>query len=179
MPTAIFDRDGTLIVEKNYLHNPDEVEIAEGVVEGLSLLQKSGFRILVATNQAGIGRGYYTEQDMHAVNKRMEEMLALHGIKIDNVYFCPHAPTDNCLCRKPAQGMMEQMRLKYAIDMKKSYMIGDKESDILFGKNAGMKSILVRTGYGSNTEKKMNTKADFIANTVLDTAQWILEEHNI
>ncbi len=173
-PTVIFDRDGTLIVEKHYLHNPEEVEILEGVFDGLKLLNNANYHILIATNQAGIGRGYYSIEDMHAVNKKLIDILLEHEIVIDDVYFCPHAPQDDCQCRKPAQGMIEQMRTKYKLHPQSTFVVGDKDCDILLGQKAGMKSILVRTGYGLETEKEKKSNADFVANNVLEAVSWIL-----
>ncbi len=174
-PTVIFDRDGTLIVEKNYLHDPEQVEILPTVVEGLSLLQKAGYRILIATNQAGIGRGYYKLEDMQAVNERIEQILAKDNIKIDAIYYCPHAPNEDCECRKPNQGMIAQMRERFKISPKNSFVIGDKDCDVLLGQYGGMKGILVRTGYGCEAEKDENLMPDFVADNLLEVAKWILQ----
>lgn len=170
---VILDRDGTLIAEKHYLHNPQEVEILPGVVEGLTLLRQHGYRLIMATNQAGVGRGYFSVDEMHAVNGRLQALLAEKGIKLDAVYYCPHAPDELCRCRKPASGMLEQAAREWGILFESSFVIGDKESDILFGKLAGMNTVLVRTGYGAETEKQ-GTQAAYVADTLYDAAAWIV-----
>lgn len=170
---VILDRDGTLIVEKQYLHDPEGVELLPGVPEGLALLRQHGYSLIVATNQAGVGRGYYSLHDMYAVNERMQALLAEKGIELDAVYFCPHAPDEQCRCRKPAPGMLEQAACERGISLESSFVIGDKESDILLGKFAGMPAILVRTGYGAATEKQA-TQATYVADTLYNAAQWII-----
>jgi len=170
---VILDRDGTLIVEKNYLHDPEGVEILPGVLEGLALLRQHGYSLIVATNQAGVGRGYYSLSDMHAVNARVQALLAEKGIELDAVYYCPHAPDEQCLCRKPAPGMLEQAVCERGISLESSFVIGDKESDILLGKPAGMQAVLVRTGYGAEVEQE-GTQAAYVADTLYDAAQWIV-----
>jgi len=171
---AVFlDRDGTLIVEKNYLHNPEGVEILPGVVEGLGLLRQHGFGLIVATNQAGVGRGYYSVEAMHAVNERMKALLAEEGIALDALYFCPHAPDEACPCRKPAPGMLEQATCELGISLESSFVIGDKESDILLGKGAGLQTVLVRTGYGAKVEKE-GTQASHVADTLHEAARWVV-----
>jgi D-glycero-D-manno-heptose 1,7-bisphosphate phosphatase len=170
---AILDRDGTLIVEKNYLHDPDGVEILPGVIEGLTLLRQYGYCLIMATNQAGVGRGYYSLDEMHAVNERVQALLFDKGIELDAVYFCPHAPDEQCQCRKPAPGMLEQAACERGISFESSFVVGDKESDVLLGKLAGMQALLVRTGYGAEAEQE-GTQAAYVADTLYDAARWIV-----
>ena len=171
---VVLDRDGTIIVEKNYLHEPDEVELLPGAVEGLKLLQQNGFRLLVATNQAGIGRGYYSLDDMHAVNKRLEDLLHAEGVVLDTIYYCPHAPAEECACRKPEPGMLRQAAFEYGISLSDSFVVGDKDCDIMLGVNANMRTVLVRTGYGRKTEKTGASRPCFVADFLYDAAQWIV-----
>jgi D-glycero-D-manno-heptose 1,7-bisphosphate phosphatase len=153
---AVFlDRDGTLIVEKNYLSDPNQVELAAGVPDALRELREDGFLLILVTNQSGIGRGYYTEADFHAVQRRMEELLAVHGVRIDRVYFAPEAPEAPSRGRKPSPQFLFDARDEFGLDLGQCYMIGDKLADLECGWNAGVKaSVLVRTGYGSETERR-------------------------
>ncbi|MCL2011656.1 MAG: HAD-IIIA family hydrolase [Cystobacterineae bacterium] len=171
--TVIVDRDGTLIVEKNYLHNPDEVEILPGVVEGLLLLRQHGYSLMVATNQAGVGRGYYSVEEMHAVNQRLQTLLREKGVELDAMYYCLHAPDEACPCRKPAPGMLEQAACERGLSFESSFVIGDKECDILLGKYAGMQTVLLRTGYGAQTEQQ-GSQATYVADTLYEAARWIV-----
>jgi D-glycero-D-manno-heptose 1,7-bisphosphate phosphatase len=171
---VILDRDGTLIREKEYLHDPQGVELVPGVPEGLALLRRHGYSLIVATNQAGVGRGLYSLEDMHAVNARLQALLAGQGTRLDAVYYCPHAPEEQCRCRKPAPGMLERAVCERGISLESSFVIGDKESDVLFGRNAGMRAILVRSGYGAETERQ-GTRATYVADTLYDAARWITD----
>jgi histidinol-phosphate phosphatase family protein len=170
---VILDRDGTLIVEKHYLHHPDGVEILPGVPEGLALLRQHGYALIVATNQAGVGRGYYSPGEMQAVNERVEALLAEAGVALDAIYCCLHAPDEGCRCRKPAPGMLEQAACERGLSMEASFVVGDKESDILLGKLAGMQTVLVRTGYGAKVEEE-GTQATYVADTLYEAAQWVV-----
>lgn len=138
MKKALFlDRDNTLIKDKGYIHEPEKVEILPGVVEGLRLLREAGYLLIVVSNQSGIGRGYFRVEDFHAVNKRIQELLKPSNVQIDDFFFCPHKPEDNCNCRKPKTGMVKEAVKKWNIDLKKSFVIGDKEIDVLLAANAG------------------------------------------
>lgn len=171
---AFLDRDGTIIAEKNYLHEPEKVELLPGVVEGLRLLQQNGFKLIVATNQAGIGRGYYSLDAMHAVNKRLKDLLQAEGVSLDAIYHCPHSPEEGCSCRKPKLGMIRQASFEYGISLRDSFMLGDKDCDIMLGTNAGMRTILVRTGYGCETEKARMSRPSYVADSLCDAAKWIV-----
>jgi histidinol-phosphate phosphatase family protein len=173
-PFVLLDRDGTLIEEKNYLHDPNEVVLLPGVIEGLSLLQKAGFGLVVVTNQSGIGRGYYDEQSMHKVNGRMVALLREQGIVLDGIFFCPHAPDAGCACRKPAPGMAMQAARELAFSLDSACVIGDKMSDIDMALGVGADAILVRTGYGREEEKQVSSRAEYVADNLLDAAQWLV-----
>ena len=175
MKAVFLDRDGTLIREKGYLRDPEGVELLPGVPEGLALLRRHGYRLIVATNQAGVGRGLYSLDDMRAVNARMQALLAGEGLELDAVYSCPHAPDENCRCRKPAPGMLERAACELGISLESSFVIGDRESDVLLGLYAGMRAILVRSGYGAQTEEQ-GTQAAYVADTLYDAARWIVEQ---
>ena len=166
MSRAIFlDRDGTLIVEKNYLSDPAQVELLPGVPQALKRLQDAGFKLFIVTNQSGIGRGYYTVEDMHRVHDRLRALLAQDGVRIDEIYFAPEAPDQPSRGRKPSPQFLFDARDEFGVDLGQSYLIGDKLSDLECGWNAGVKKcLLVRTGYGADVER---TAADQLARAVV------------
>lgn len=150
---VFFDRDGTLNDERRYLSDPDLLELLPGVIDGLQELRDAGFVFFVVTNQSGIGRGYYTEEAMHSVNRRLCEMLEPHGIRFEKIYYAPEAPEEPSRGRKPSPQFLLDARDDFDVDLAASYMIGDKLSDVECGRNAGVRrSILVRTGYGADLE---------------------------
>lgn len=175
---VLLDRDGTVIVEKDYLGDPAGVELLPGAASGMKKMQDAGFKLIIVTNQSGIGRGYYSEQDYLSVTQRLEEILRTHGITLAGVYHCPHAPDDNCTCRKPKTGMADQAARDHAIDFADSIMIGDKPADINLGIAIGAKTILVRTGYGKKHEASKSCEPDYIAADLEDSAKWIISEQN-
>ena len=142
---AIFlDRDGVINVDKQYVARVEDFEFKEGIFDLLHFLQDAGYLLIVVTNQSGIGRGYYTQEAFERLTRWKLERFAAEGIRIEAVYHCPHAPEWECDCRKPSPKMLLDAAKKYGIDMKKSWMIGDKKSDIDAGKNAGVgKSVLI------------------------------------
>ena len=147
---AIFlDRDGTLIEDKNYVYKIEDFELLPGVIDGLKLLQ-TNFIFIIITNQSGIGRGYYTENDFFNFNNHLINVLKEQGIKIEKTYFCPHRKENNCECRKPKTKFIDDAVSKYNIDVKESWMIGDHPSDILFGINTGCKTVFLLTGHGKS-----------------------------
>jgi D-glycero-D-manno-heptose 1,7-bisphosphate phosphatase len=161
MTRAVFlDRDGTIIVDKNYLSDPAQMEIIPGAVDALKQLLDSGFRLFIVTNQSGIGRGYYTEEDMHRVNARLVEELARHGVGFEKIYYAAEAPEQPSRGRKPSPQFLFDARDEFGVDLAQSYMIGDKLIDLECGANAGVKeSILVRTGYGAAAEQALGSPA--------------------
>jgi D-glycero-D-manno-heptose 1,7-bisphosphate phosphatase len=154
---AVFmDRDGTINVEVQYLHKVEEFEFIAGVPEALKRLKEAGFLLVVVTNQSGIGRGHYDEAALDSIHEHMHEELAGYGAAIDACYFCPHHPEhakghylQECACRKPLPGMLQQAAADLDIDLSQSYMVGDKLGDIEAGINAGCTSLMVLTGYGA------------------------------
>jgi D-glycero-D-manno-heptose 1,7-bisphosphate phosphatase len=152
-PAVFLDRDGTLIVDKEYLYRPEEVELLPGVVEGLAQLRGAGFACVVVTNQSGIGRGYFREADMHRVHIEMLRRFHACGVDVDGIYFSPHTPTsaDRSVVehadRKPGPGMLLRAARDLGLDLARSWMVGDAISDLLAGRNAGCRqSVLVLTG---------------------------------
>lgn len=163
MRKVIFlDRDGTINVEKSYLHKWEDFEFEKNAIEGLKKLKDLGYEFIVVTNQSGIGRGYYTEEDLVTLNNQMTEKLKEFGIEILECFYCPHHLEKgigkykvDCNCRKPNPGMLLEGIKKYDVDIENSFMIGDKKGDLEAGKKAGLKSILVLTGYGKKIEEEV------------------------
>lgn len=137
MKKAIFlDRDGIINVDTNYLWRIEDLIWNDGIFELLTHLQSLGYLLIIITNQSGIARGYYTQKDFENLSAHMSEIMARNGIKITDIFHCPHAPKDSCTCRKPSGEMITNACKKWNIDPTKSYMIGDKPSDIQAGQNA-------------------------------------------
>ena len=171
---AIFiDRDGTLIEEVNFLHRIEDLRYFSFTDEAVRMLKKNGFLVIVVTNQSGIGRGIYTEQEMHQIHEQIQNDLTE---KLDAFYFCPHLPDAGCACRKPNLGMIEAACADFEIDLENSWVIGDKNLDVLLGINAQIKSALVLTGYGQNHLQILQQKPDVIAENLLEAVKIISEK---
>jgi D-glycero-D-manno-heptose 1,7-bisphosphate phosphatase len=155
---AVFlDRDGTLNVEKGYLRSVDDLELIDGAAQAVKRLNDAGYLTILTTNQTGAARGFYPVAHIHALHERLGELLHTQaGAHLDAIYICPHLSKGvvpelsiDCTCRKPAPGMIEQARERFPeIDLANSYVIGDKASDVAFGRQAGALPLLVTTGYG-------------------------------
>ena len=147
-PPVFLDRDGTLIVEKNYLSDPAGVSLEEGVLEGLVLLQSRGHPLIVLSNQSGIGRGFFDERAAQRVNDRVAELLRARNIDILGWYMCPHAPEEGCDCRKPLPGMALAAARDLRLELAGSFMVGDRRADLELADAIGASGILVASGYG-------------------------------
>jgi len=164
-PALFVDRDGTLIVNKHYLVDVQQVELIDGSAEALRLARQQGYKIIVVSNQSGVARGYFRYEDVERVNARMTELLARQGVGVDAIYFCPHHERKGeipeysvpCDCRKPAPGMAEKAALEHHLDLRRSVVIGDSMSDYNLGRVIGGRSVLVRTGYGASVIEKQRT----------------------
>jgi D-glycero-D-manno-heptose 1,7-bisphosphate phosphatase len=148
---AFLDRDGTIIEEKHYIADPDDVVLTSRAVEGMRAFREAGFKLVVVTNQSGIARGLYREADFRAVQDRLESILAAEGVAFDGVFYCPHHPefSGPCDCRKPGPGMYEQAHRNLGIELAHSVYVGDRMKDVLPANHFGGLGILVGTGYGS------------------------------
>lgn len=170
---ALLDRDGTILVEKNYLASADQVHLLPGCIEGLKAFQAAGFGLILITNQSGIGRGYFTENALDQIHGRLKWLLASEGIQLDAIFFCPHTPDDNCRCRKPLPGLVERAAAEFKFDPSEAVMIGDKECDVELGRRCGATTILVRSGYGAEHERRGVT-ADYVCDDLKQAAEAIL-----
>ena len=178
MDKAIFlDRDGTLVNDPGFVHKIKDFKLLPGVIEGLKKLSKE-FIFIIITNQAGIGRKVYTEKDMLRFNEKLTTELKNKDIEIKNIYYCPHTPEDNCDCRKPSTKYIKQAAKEFDIDVKQSWIIGDRQSDIEMGIRAGSKAIYLLTGYKErhlNDLEKKDIKPDFITENFLEAAEFIIK----
>lgn len=165
------DRDGTLNEDVGYLSDPGRLRILEGVLSGLRMLSDAGIDLAIISNQSGIGRGYFDERILELVHCRLREELEIAGIHLSDVEYCPHKPEDGCSCRKPGIGMIEAIERRRG--KRCGVVVGDKESDILCGKTAGLKTVLVLTGEGRVTNEQ-GSKADFVAEDLAAAARWIV-----
>src|SRR6185503_15969220 len=145
---VILDRDGTVIVERNYLSDPEGVELLPGAAAGLRKMQALGLRLVLITNQSGVGRGLFKMEAVEAVHERMISFLADQGIRLDSIFVCPHRPDEGCRCRKPEPALAHLAADRLGFNSADSVVIGDKACDIRLGENIGASTILVRTGYG-------------------------------
>jgi len=168
----ILDRDGTLNVDPGYVYKVEDFKLHEGVIEGLKLLRD--FKLFIITNQSGIGRGYYKEEDMHKFNQRLLGELSRNNIKIEKIYFCPHTKEQKCDCRKPNTKFVQEAVKEFDIDIKQSWVIGDEPFDMMLAKNSSCNSVYVLTGHGQKHLKELKTKPSFIAANLLKASQYII-----
>ncbi|MGE5477764.1 MAG: D-glycero-beta-D-manno-heptose 1,7-bisphosphate 7-phosphatase [Bacteroidales bacterium] len=170
---VLIDRDGTLNVEKHYLSDPDQLELYPGAAAALKRLRQAGFGIAVLTNQSGIARGYFDMARLEQIHDRLRALLAAEGVTLDGIYLCPHGPGDDCRCRKPLPGMVEQAVAEHGFDPAQGYMIGDKEVDVELGRAVGATTFLVRTGHGHKAAAA-GSKADHVVDDLAAAVAVIL-----
>lgn len=180
MRRAVFlDRDGTLIEDKDYLHQVEEVVIIPGTVQALKDLHEAGFLLFMVTNQSGVGRGYFPMSDVENVHRFLEAEFAKEGVCFAHIYVAPEAPDQPSHGRKPSPNFLFDARNEFGIDLAESFMVGDKLVDLECGWNAGVKrSLLVRTGYGDKVAKKQAAEIEraAVVQDVAAAAAWILKD---
>ena len=189
--TAVFlDRDGTINEEVGYLDSLDKLKIIPRAYKAIRLINESGMKAVVISNQAGVARGLFTEDFVKMINEYLQTALRQKGAYIDNFYYCPHHPTEGlepyrqvCECRKPAPGMLLQAAQDLNIDLTNSYLVGDRFNDMEAAKIAGVKGILVKTGFGQGLlqddgpdRATPQNEPDFIAADILEAVKWILSQ---
>lgn len=173
---AVFiDRDGTLIEEVNFLHRVEDLLYFPFTDEAVRLLKENGFLVVLVTNQSGIGRGIYTVEDMDSVHEKIQNDLTE---KLDAIYFCPHLPNADCECRKPRLGMITSALADLPIDLENSWMIGDKNLDVELGLNAGIKPIMVKTGYGEKHLPELARPPFAVADNLLEAVKIVLDNNH-
>ncbi len=182
---AVFlDRDGTINEDPGYLGDPEKVKLLPGTGKALSLLKnRLNFKLIVISNQSGIARGLISDKDVNAVNARINELLMIDNVSIDGFYYCPHHPDFSSDkendCRKPSPQLVFKAAEEFNISLEGSYFIGDTPADILCGINAGLKTVLVKTGYGSasiSILQKQNIFPSFVAENISDAVKFIFED---
>jgi len=170
---VLLDRDGTIIKERHYLSDPQQVELLAGAASGLRQMQEMGLGAIAVTNQSGIGRGFFDEKRLWEIHQRMLELLTAESVFLEDIYFCPHTPADNCSCRKPLSGLVEQAAEKYGFNPQDSFVIGDKPCDIELGQRVGAITFLVRTGYGAEVAANQTVAPDYVVDDLLEAARII------
>jgi len=163
---VVFDRDGTLVIDRGYLGDPDGLQFAPGAPEALRWLRDHGYRMVVITNQSGVGRGFFGLERLRAMNERLADMVEQAGARLDGIYACPHSPNDGCTCRKPEIGLLLQAASDLHFDPADSIVIGDKVSDIEFGRRAGAITILI-AGHGNGA----GAQPDMVAPDLVEAAR--------
>jgi len=185
-PAVFIDRDGTINMEVDHLADPAYLQLVPDAALAIKMLNKAGIKVIIVSNQAGIARGLFTEKTLGAINDRLVSMLEAEGAKIDALYYCPHHPEFGnevykkvCTCRKPLPGMLLLAAEDKDISLERSFMIGDTKNDILAGKAAGCKTILVRTGYGEAELLEFEGDAngpDLVCKDIKEAVEHILKE---
>jgi D-glycero-D-manno-heptose 1,7-bisphosphate phosphatase len=185
---AVFlDRNGTINEECGYLNHVDRLRLIDGAADAVKLFNQHGLKTIIVSNQSGVARGYFPETMLNALHEKLRGLLEERGAKLDAVYYCPHHPSageppyrQSCDCRKPNLGMIRRAEKQFSVVPRLSYMVGDKLSDVEFGRNAGCKAILVLTGYGKGeweyNRSKYSANPDYVARDVLDASQWIIND---
>jgi len=148
MRDILFDRDGTLIEDRHYLSDPAQVVLLPGVAPALRRLVRVGCRLYIASNQSGVGRGYFSLESVQACNERLAQLLAAHDVHFTDMLLCPHSPEEGCACRKPRTGMWNVLRGRHGLQAAHTAMVGDTCNDVRFGRAAGLRTVLVLTGKG-------------------------------
>jgi D-glycero-D-manno-heptose 1,7-bisphosphate phosphatase len=185
---VFLDRDGTINEEVNYLSDPDHLRLIGGAAEAIKRLNGGGFKVVVITNQAGIARGYFSEATLQQIHRELEKMLRAQEAHIDAIYYCPHHPAAgigvykiDCNCRKPKPGLLEKAARELNLDLHQSFIVGDKPADLQAGVAVGCRPILVRTGYGRESEMEMadsEFQPEYVADDLLEASRWILQSSN-
>lgn len=175
-PVVFLDRDGTINEDVGYLAEPGGLVLIPGASAAVRRLNEAGVKVVVVSNQSGVGRGYYTDSDVEAVNRRLVLLLGEAGASVDALYWCSHHPDDGCECRKPGTGLVARAVLELQIDAAGSYVVGDKVSDLQLADNIKAKGVLVLTGKGLKEAEKLLAPAAFVARDLGEAVDWIIDE---
>lgn len=185
-PAVFLDRDGTINEEVGYIHNPLDLNLIPGAAEAIREFNALGILAILVTNQSGPARGYYPESHLDTLHERLEQLLLEEGAFLDDVYYCPHLPdgsvpayTMACNCRKPGTELVMRAAAKHGIDLKRSYVVGDKATDVELGENAGCRTVLLTSGYGQRVldgEYQWPVRPDHVASSLKEATAWILAD---
>jgi histidinol-phosphate phosphatase family protein len=179
-PAVFIDRDGTINYDTKYVNRPGQFKLLPGAAEGIRLLNQNKIPAVVASNQSGVARGYLTVKTLELIHRKMKVLLKRKGASLDAIYYCPYHPEENHSCRKPEIGMALAAQHDLGLDLSRSYMIGDNQSDMEFAGNMGAKKILVLSGMATGRESWVKkVKVDCLAQDLLGAALWILEDLGI
>ncbi len=173
-PAVFLDRDGTINEDRGYIRHPSELHLIPGAAEAIRALNERDLPVVVISNQSGLARGYFSHNDLKAVNSHLMELLKQRDATLDAMYFCPHLPDDGCQCRKPQTALVEKAAKKLGVRC--SYMVGDKGTDIALARGAGARAVLVKTGHGTGELAHLAEEPDFIAEDLLGAVGWILKD---
>ena len=179
-PAVFLDRDGTIAEEVGYLDHLTRFRMFPFAAQAIRRLNEAKLPVIVITNQSGVARGYFPESLISAVHELMTTQLAKEGAHVDALYYCPHKEDDACACRKPKPGMLESAAREHGLDLRRSFVVGDRYGDIELALGVGAHSILVRTGYGEGEMKSNSAKwpapPEFVAENMADATDWILRQ---
>lgn len=189
-PAVFLDRDGTINEQMGYINHLDRFVVLPGVGQAVSRLNRAGLAVVVVSNQSGVARGYFPEELVGRVNQRMIDLLARGGARLDGVYYCPHHPRAElaayrreCDCRKPKPGLLIKAAVDLGLDLKRSFVVGDRVGDLETARAVGAKAILVLTGYGRGEAEFVlpgkNITPDFTAQDLGEAVDWILRAGTI
>ncbi len=188
MNRAVFlDRDGVICREEGYMSDPRTLQLLPGADDAIRFFNECGITTVVVTNQSGVARGFFTEESIGIINSSMKELLRGRGAHLDGIYYCPHHPEGIiatyrkvCDCRKPATGLLRRAANDFNIDLSRSYLVGDKLSDMECARRAGSKGILVLTGYGAAEYRRIDgtpgMNPAFVASDLLEAARWVIND---
>lgn len=182
MPKAVFlDRDGTIVEDVGYMNSPKQIQFIPGAIEAIKKLNEAGYKVVVITNQAGVAKGFITEDMLQTIDKTLQKFILSGGAYLDGLYYCPHHPEhglypykQDCQCRKPKPGLFKKAEQDLNVDLARSWMIGDKATDMEAGKRAGTKTIFVTTGKGKNEIDRLKQKPDHITENLSLAVAWLL-----
>ena len=179
-PAVFLDRDGTIAEEMGYLNHASRFRMFPFAPDAIRLLNEAKLPVVVITNQSGVSRGFFPETLVHTIHERMVQELAAGHAHVDAVYYCPHSSTDQCQCRKPKPGLLERAAREHCLDLRRSFVVGDRYGDVELAQRVGARGILVRTGYGAGEAtwkaESWPQPPDLIAQDLLEAAQWILRQ---
>ncbi|MBI5560477.1 MAG: HAD family hydrolase [Deltaproteobacteria bacterium] len=173
---VFLDRDGTINEDFGYIGNPEDVILFDGAASAIKRLNSRGIKVIVVTNQSGVGRGYFSREALDGVNLRLKELLRLEGASIDGIYSCPHLPEEGCSCRKPGTGLVERAVTEHTLAGARSYVVGDKACDMELAAKVGARGVLVLTGHGHGELEKLACQIDFLADDLKSAVEWIMDD---